>query len=246
MRYIFPRSIVTLLILILCLLTLDLRTHAAPKNMTRGQWVINGAFQQDQVLTTPTREKVQAGGSSQTGRTRSIKIQTLPSPPNIVAARPLIVSEFRLNGTNGANDEFIEIYNASNSAHTVNSSDGSASGYAVAASDGVVRVIIPQGTVIPARGHFLGCNSVGYSVTNYPSGNNGVDRHDRHLRRHLHGKHFERRRPGRRWAEPAPSAPGHRALLDREHRELQHGHEARRGGPHRRGQHALQGGDGRA
>jgi hypothetical protein len=78
-----------------------------------------------------------------------------------------------LNGTNGANDEFIEIYNASNSSHTVNSSDGSATGYAVAASDGVVRVVIPQGTVIPARGHFLGCNSVGYSLTTYPSGNNG-------------------------------------------------------------------------
>jgi hypothetical protein len=93
--------------------------------------------------------------------------------PQIVPARPLIISEFRLNGTNGANDEFIEIYNASNSAHTVNSSDGSGSGYAVAASDGVSRVIIPQGTVIPARGHYLGCNSVGYSVASYPSGNNG-------------------------------------------------------------------------
>ena len=93
--------------------------------------------------------------------------------PQVVPARPLIISEFRLNGTNGANDEFIEIYNASNAAHTVNSSDGSASGYAVAASDGAARVIIPQGTVIPARGHFLGCNSVGYSVTSYPSGNNG-------------------------------------------------------------------------
>lgn len=92
----------------------------------------------------------------------------------VPATAPLIISEFRLNGTNGANDEFIEIYNNSNSAHTVSSSDGSASGYAVAASDGAVRVLIPQGTVIPARGHFLGCNSVGYSLTNYPSGNNGA------------------------------------------------------------------------
>jgi hypothetical protein len=96
------------------------------------------------------------------------------SPQGSIPVRPLIISEFRLNGTNGANDEFIEIYNNSNSAHTVNSSDGSASGYAVAASDGAVRVLIPQGTVIPARGHFLGCNSVGYSLTSYPSGNNGA------------------------------------------------------------------------
>ncbi|HEV3410803.1 MAG TPA: hypothetical protein VG095_10950, partial [Chthoniobacterales bacterium] len=30
-----------------------------------------------------------------------------------------------------------------------------------------------QNTVIPARGHYLGCNSVGYSLSSYPSGNNG-------------------------------------------------------------------------
>lgn len=93
--------------------------------------------------------------------------------PEVVAARPLIISEFRLNGTNGANDEFIEIYNASNAAHTVTSSDNSATGYGVAASDGALRFTIPQNTVIPARGHYLGCNSVGYSLTSYPSGNNG-------------------------------------------------------------------------
>jgi hypothetical protein len=93
--------------------------------------------------------------------------------PTVVPARPLIISEFRLNGTNGANDEFIEIYNASDSAHTVNSSDGSNTGYAVAASDGVVRFTIPQNTVIPARGHYLGCNSVGYSLSALPSGNDG-------------------------------------------------------------------------
>src|SRR6185312_16967259 len=40
----------------------------------------------------------------------------------------------------------------------------------VAASDGVVRFVIPNGTVIPARGHFLGVNSAGYSLSNYPAG----------------------------------------------------------------------------
>jgi hypothetical protein len=175
MRKIVRRSIVTSVILILCLLTLDLSIQARPKTITHGQWRINGAFQQDQGLkTTKARDKERVGDSWEAAKTRSIKVPGQPGPPNIVAARPLIISEFRLNGTNGANDEFIEIYNASNSAHTVNSSDGSVSGYAVAASDGAVRVIIPQGTVIPARGHFLGCNSVGYSLTSYPSGNNGA------------------------------------------------------------------------
>src|SRR5687768_8543965 len=72
---------------------------------------------------------------------------------------PLLISEFRFRGPNGANDEFIEIYNNSNSPHVVSSSDGS-SGYAVAASDGVARCVIPNGTVIPGRGHFLCANTV--------------------------------------------------------------------------------------
>ena len=46
---------------------------------------------------------------------------------------------------------------------TVPTLDGSA-GYAVAASDGVARCIIPNGTVIPTRGHYLCVNSVGYSL----------------------------------------------------------------------------------
>ena len=37
-------------------------------------------------------------------------------------------------------------------------------GYAVAASDGVARCVIPNETVIPARGHYLCINSVGYSL----------------------------------------------------------------------------------
>ncbi|HXD32427.1 MAG TPA: FG-GAP-like repeat-containing protein [Pyrinomonadaceae bacterium] len=88
------------------------------------------------------------------------------------AAGLLTISEFRLRGPNSgaaATDEFIELYNDSNSPLTISSSDGS-SGYSVAASDGVVRFVIPNGTVIPARGHFLGVNSAGYSLSNYPAG----------------------------------------------------------------------------
>ena len=39
------------------------------------------------------------------------------------------------------------------------------------AADGVLRFFIPNGTVIPARGHYLGANSAGYSLSNYPAGN---------------------------------------------------------------------------
>ncbi len=86
------------------------------------------------------------------------------------AVSPLIISEFRLRGPNGANDEFIEIYNNTDSAHVVTATDGSA-GYGVFASDGLMRFFIPNGTVIPARGHYLGANINGYSLSNYPAGN---------------------------------------------------------------------------
>lgn len=81
----------------------------------------------------------------------------------------LVISEFRVRGPNGANDEFIEIHNATNANHIVASIDGSA-GYAVRASDGIARFVIPNGTSIPARGHYLGVNSVGYDLASYPAG----------------------------------------------------------------------------
>jgi hypothetical protein len=80
----------------------------------------------------------------------------------------LLISEFRLSGPGGAADEFVEIYNNSDTPHTVAAVDGA--GYALAASDGTVRFTIPNGTVIPARGHYLGVNSGGYSLGNYPAG----------------------------------------------------------------------------
>ena len=86
------------------------------------------------------------------------------------AGSPLLISEFRMRGPNGANDEFVEIYNNSDTAHTVATTDGS-SGYALVASDGVARFVIPNGTVIPARGHYLGVNTIAYSLGAYPAGN---------------------------------------------------------------------------
>ncbi|UXI66549.1 beta strand repeat-containing protein [Tahibacter amnicola] len=85
-------------------------------------------------------------------------------------AAPLVISEFRVRGPNGANDEFIEIYNETAADHTVSAS-GTGTGYGIAASDGTVRGTIPNGTVIPAHGHYLIVNSVGYSLASYPAGN---------------------------------------------------------------------------
>ena len=81
---------------------------------------------------------------------------------------PLIISEFRVRGPSGANDEYIEVYNNSNTSTTVASQVGS--GFAIAASDAVVRCTIPNGTVIPGRAHFLCTNTVAYSLGAYATG----------------------------------------------------------------------------
>src|SRR5262245_39023098 len=84
-------------------------------------------------------------------------------------AGQLLISEFRLRGPSGATDEYIEIYNNAGADHTVTALTGT--GYGVAASDGVTRCSIPNGTVIPNKGHYLCVNSVNYSLGSYPAGN---------------------------------------------------------------------------
>jgi subtilisin-like proprotein convertase family protein len=86
---------------------------------------------------------------------------------NFGNASPLRISEFRLRGPNGANDEFVELANISGSDTMVGAPDGSA-GFALAASDGVARCVIPNGTLVPAMAHFLCANSVGYALVDYP------------------------------------------------------------------------------
>lgn len=85
-------------------------------------------------------------------------------------AGDLIISEFRNRGPNGVADEYVEIYNNSGSALTVQTVDGSG-GYSIVAQDNIARCTIPNGTVIPARGYYLCVNSQGYSLGNYPAGN---------------------------------------------------------------------------
>jgi hypothetical protein len=79
----------------------------------------------------------------------------------------VLISEFRFRGPNGPSDEFVEIYNNTNSNITVGATDGSA-GWSLVSSDGVVRFTIPNGTTIPARGHFLGVNN--HTTNNAPDG----------------------------------------------------------------------------
>ena len=99
---------------------------------------------------------------------------TIVPTPLVASAGQLVISEFRVRGpgvggSTAASDEFIEIANVSGADHTVAALSGT--GYGVAASDGVTRCSIPNGTVIPNKGHYLCVNSVGYSLASYPAGN---------------------------------------------------------------------------
>jgi subtilisin-like proprotein convertase family protein len=94
---------------------------------------------------------------------------TITVTPSGVVSGPLMISEFRLHGLSGANDEFIELHNPNLTPLTVTVSDAS-TGWAVVASDGTTRFVIPTGTVIPPKGHYLGVNSIGYSLSGYATG----------------------------------------------------------------------------
>src|SRR5207237_1896328 len=71
----------------------------------------------------------------------------------------LIISELRLRGPQGVRDEFVELYNPSSTPVIVNTTDGSEGWALVYSTNGTavsaVFAIVPNGTVIPAHGHFL-------------------------------------------------------------------------------------------
>jgi Tol biopolymer transport system component len=100
-----------------------------------------------------------ADGGNQTRITTNTVIDNDPSWHPVL--RSLIISEFRTFGPTGDCDEFVEIYNPSDSPLVVQAFDGSA-GFAVARSNNNVLFTIPNTTPIPARGHFLAVtNGVG-------------------------------------------------------------------------------------
>jgi hypothetical protein len=98
-----------------------------------------------------------------------------------VAASTLIISEFRLNGPGGETDEYVELYNNTDGDILVIDSNPESCatqilltgpiiqcGWAVVDLQGslsnIPRFIIPIGTTIPARGHYLAA-STGYSLS---------------------------------------------------------------------------------
>jgi hypothetical protein len=142
-------------------------------------FIVFGSPTQSSVGTPASPVVLESVNVSNPVETKSTSLNNSRVHDNVVplataTAGQIIISEFRLRGpgatgTIAANNEFIELYNASGADHTVMASSGT--GYGVAASDGVTRCSIPNGTVIPNKGHYLCVNSVGYSLGTYPAGN---------------------------------------------------------------------------
>jgi hypothetical protein len=92
----------------------------------------------------------------------------------------VLINEFRFRGPAGGADEFIELYNNTDADITVVDRrpppPGFRSGWAIvyggtASSGAGILHIIPNGTVIPARGYFL-ITSFSYSLQSYAAANN--------------------------------------------------------------------------
>lgn len=93
----------------------------------------------------------------------ALALAAFPREAHAVAAGDLVIREFRLRGPASSADEYIVIHNRTASDITVAAFDASA-GFGVASSNGSLIFTIPNGTVIPARGHYLGVNTAGFSL----------------------------------------------------------------------------------
>src|SRR6185312_8562524 len=109
-------------------------------------------------VTAATPSPSPSPGASPSPSPSASPTPTVSPTPSV----PIVISEFRTRGPNGGNDEFIELYNNSDSAIDVSGWKIRGSNNAGAVS---TRLTINNGTSIPARRHFLATNSSasGYS-----------------------------------------------------------------------------------
>jgi hypothetical protein len=140
----------------------------------------SGAFATTDAVGDYTFNNV-AGGASYTVTAAATGITFSPGPTtfnnlsgnqiaNFNVMRPavangnLLISEFRLRGPGGAQDDYVELYNNTDLPVTINAADGSQGWVVVSLANESLRFTIPNGTTIPARAHFLCVNATGYSL----------------------------------------------------------------------------------
>lgn len=144
--------------------TFEVDANGNPNPATRADFITGLSGAEGAVLDPLTNDflfSTFGGGNS------VFVVQGFNTP--VAGLGPIAISEFRLSGPSSENDEFIEIANNTNAPIIVTTTDGSA-GWTLVGADGAARFTIPNTTVLPARGHYLGCNnngSGGYSLAAY-------------------------------------------------------------------------------
>ncbi len=154
--------------------------------------VVGGSttFLVGQQMKTVSVDILADSDNAETDETFLVNITADPAQANVVvgqgigiitpgnAAGTVLISEFRTVGPgagNDPNDDFVEIYNNTDTPLTVASSDGSPGfglymmGVGSCDATPVLVGTIPNGTVIPARGHFLFVGAT-YSLASYAAG----------------------------------------------------------------------------
>ncbi len=101
-------------------------------------------------------------------------VGTITQPAGAGPQGTVVISEIRTSGPAGADDDFVELYNNTNSPLTVTASDASGGwGLFKKGADCDANPIligtVPNGTIIPARGHYLLVGSA-YSLGSYATG----------------------------------------------------------------------------
>ncbi len=95
-----------------------------------------------------------------------------PNPtPTPATAGQVLISEFRIDGPNGSDDEFVELYNNTDQPLSVQAADASTGWALVSATDAggalAALCVIPNGTTIAAHGHYLYTTARGSSLLTY-------------------------------------------------------------------------------
>ena len=112
------------------------------------------------------------------GATAGATISDAQAVGSIMPDSTVLISELRTSGPLGTTDDFVELYNNTDSPITVAASDGS-TGWAIVKSGAtcsdppVVVAVVPNGTVIPARGNYL-LTGATYSLGTYAAGDQAL------------------------------------------------------------------------
>ena len=180
--------------------TVSLSGSATASTMTAadGLYQFTGLTAGNSYTVTPTQSGFNffpAGRSFGPGSNRAFSGNFIVNFIRTVVPNPgdLLISELRFRGPtsgiigNGSLDEYVELYNNTDSAIVVNTTDGS-SGWLLQSGAAPTptptpspspsptpsptplplgAIIVPNGTTIPARGHFLIGNGSGYVLGNY-------------------------------------------------------------------------------